>query len=68
MQIRKMKEIRFFKRLSLDDIHVISGRRISQPQLSRIERGVAIPSEEEKTLIAKALKEPVLMVFPPEES
>jgi len=68
MEIKKMKEIRFFKGLSLDDMHVLSGRRISQPQLSRIERGIAIPSEEEKQLIARALKEPVSKVFPRGES
>lgn len=67
MRIKKMKEIRFFKGLSLDDIHVLAGRRISQPQLSRIERGIAIPSDGEKALIARALKEPVSKVFPSEE-
>lgn len=67
MRIKKMKEIRFFKGLSLDEIHVLSGRRISQPHLSRIERGIAIPSDEEKALIARALKESVSKVFPSEE-
>ena len=62
-----MKELRFFKCLSLDDVHVLSGRRISQPQLSRIERGVAVPSDEDKELIARALKEPVSKVFPKSE-
>ncbi len=67
MRIKKMKELRFFKCLSLDDVHVLSGRRISQPQLSRIERGVAVPSDEDKELIARALKEPVSKVFPKSE-
>jgi len=67
MEIKEMKKVRFFKGMSLDDIHVLTGRRISQPQLSRIERGIAIPSDEEKTLIARALKESVSKVFPAEE-
>ena len=64
MEIKEMKKVRFFKEMSLDDIHVLTGRRISQPQLSRIERGITIPSDEEKALIARALKEPVSKVFP----
>jgi transcriptional regulator with XRE-family HTH domain len=64
MRIRKMKEIRFFKELSLDDIYVLTDRGISQAQLSRIERGIVIPSDEDKELIARALKEPVSKVFP----
>lgn len=67
MRIKKMKELRFFKGLSLDDIYVLTGRRISQPQLSRIERGISIPSEEEKELIALALKEPASQAFPESE-
>ena len=67
MRIKKMKELRFFKGLSLDDIYLLTGRRISQPQLSRIERGISVASEEEKILISKALKKPVGEVFPKEE-
>ena len=62
-----MKELRFFKGLSLDDIYILTGRRISQPQLSRIERGISVPSDEEKELIARALKEEVLKAFPNSE-
>ncbi len=67
MRIKKMKELRFFKGLSLDDIYVLTGRRISQPQLSRIERGISIPSDDEKELIARALKEPASKAFPESE-
>lgn len=67
MRIKKMKELRFFKGLSLDDIYILTGRRISQPQLSRIERGISVPSDEEKELIARALKEEVLKAFPKSE-
>ena len=67
MRIKKMKKLRFFKGLSLDDIYVLTGRRISQPQLSRIERGISIPSDKEKELIARALKEPASKTFPESE-
>ena len=67
MKIKKMKEIRFFKGLSLDDIYVLTNRKISQPKLSRIERGISIPTNEEKEFIARALKEPVSKAFPESE-
>ena len=67
MRIKKMKELRFFKGLSLDDIYILTGRKISQPQLSRIERGISIPSDEEKELIARALKESASKAFPESE-
>lgn len=67
MRIRKMKKLRFFKELSLDDIYVLTDRRISQAQLSRIERGIVIPSDEDKELISGALKEPISKVFPKSE-
>ena len=67
MRIRKMKELRFFKELSLDDIYVLTDRRISQAQLSRIERGIVIPSDGDKELIAKAMKESVSKIFPKSE-
>lgn len=68
MQINKAREIRFFKKMTLDDLYLLTGRRISQPKLSRIERGIEIPTEEEKEMVAKALKEPVEKIFPHDES
>lgn len=62
--ISEMKKLRFFKNLSLDEIYLLTGRKISQPRLSRIERGIAVPREEEKMLISKVLKEPVEKIFP----
>lgn len=59
-----MREVRFFRGLSLDEIYILTGRRLDQPKLSRIERGVKIPSQEEKNLIARALKVPVSEIFP----
>lgn len=59
--------MRFLKGLTIDDVHILTGRRISQPKISRIERDISIASEEEKTLISKALKKPVSEVFPEEE-
>lgn len=67
MKIKKIRELRFFKNMTLDDLYLLTGRKISQPKLSRIERGIEIPTEEEKELIARAMKETVLKVFPSEE-
>ena len=65
--ITKMKEVRFFRGITLDEIYVLTGRKIDQPKLSRIERGVTIPKEEEKKLIARVLKVPVADIFREEE-
>ncbi len=58
----KLKEVRFFARKSQDEIHVETG--LCQSKISRIENGYIQPSEKEKRLIAKALKEPVSKIFP----
>lgn len=67
MKIKKIREIRFFKNMTLDDLYLLTGRKISQPKLSRIERDIEIPTKEEMELIAKAMKEPVSKVFPKSE-
>lgn len=67
MAIKKLREFRFFKGMTLDDVYLLSGRRIYPQKLSRIERGIIIPTEDEKNLIAKALREPVSKVFPKSE-
>jgi len=59
----KMRQIRFFKGLTLDDIYLLTGRKVAMPKLSRIERGICLPTEEEKRLIAGALKEAVDEIF-----
>lgn len=66
-EITAMRHIRFLKRMSLDDLHLLVGRRISQAKLSRVERKITIPSSEEKKIISRALREPVSKVFPSEE-
>jgi transcriptional regulator with XRE-family HTH domain len=62
--MRKMRRVRLLKEITLDELYLRTGRKISQPRLSRFERGIALPSEEEKALIARALKEPVERLFP----
>lgn len=62
-----MKKIRLMKGITLDDIYVVSERRLGQSKLSRIERGIVVPNREEKTLIARALDEQVNVVFPEDE-
>ena len=59
-----IKTMRFFKGLTGDDIYVLTGREIMQPLLSRIERGVSIPTTKQKELISKALGESIEAVFP----
>jgi len=59
----KIRSIRSSKFLSLDDIHLKSKRRISQSKLSRIERNISLPTEEEKKIISRILKVPVEDLF-----
>ena len=62
-----IRSMRFFKGLTGDDIYILTDRQIMQPTLSRIERGVAIPTPMQKELIAKALEESIEDVFPENE-
>ena len=66
MKVSKMRKLRFFKGMTLDDIYLLTGRKIDQGKLSRIERNIQIPSKEEKTLISGALKTPQEELFPEE--
>lgn len=49
--------------ITLDDIYIKSKRKISQSKLSRIERGVSFPSEQEKKIISRILKVPIENLF-----
>ena len=60
--ISEMKKNRILKDLTLDDIYLRTG--INIPKLSRIEREILRASEKEKRLISKALREPLLKIFP----
>jgi len=63
MKVSKMRKVRFFKGMTLDDVYLLTGRKIDTGKLSRIERGISIPSKEEKTLISRALKTPEEELF-----
>lgn len=67
LNMHRMRMIRRLKNLTLDQIFVLSGRRISIEKLSRFERNILIPKEEEKEIIAKILKEPKEKIFPDKE-
>jgi len=49
--------------ITLDDIYIRSRRKISQSKLSRIERGISFPSEQEKKIISRILKVPIENLF-----
>ena len=49
--------------ITLDDIYIKSKRKISQSKLSRIERGVSFPTEQEKKTISRILKVPIENLF-----
>ena len=60
----QMREIRFFKRLTLDDIWLKTG--IHTSELSRIERGIFKPNLDKQLRIATALEKSRSEVFPNE--
>ena len=62
--MKAVRQIRLMKSKSIDDIFVETG--ISIPKISRIERGIYQPTEREKKLISKALRESPKKVFPVE--
>jgi len=62
MTKNNMKNLRFHKNLTLDDVFLRTD--IWGPKLSRIERGILKPSLREQQLIAKALRSKVKEVFP----
>ena len=49
--------------VTLDDIYIKSKRKISQSKLSRIERGVSFPTDQEKKIISRILKVPIEDLF-----
>lgn len=60
--ISAMRQNRIFKKLTLDDLFLRT--RINISRLSRIERKIFKPTEQEKKLIAIALKRPLSKIFP----
>jgi len=61
----KMKIARFYANVSQDLLAQMTG--IDQARISRIERGYAKPSAEQKRKLAKALKAKVEWLFPKKE-
>ena len=59
----KLRIVRRSKFITLDDIYIRSKRKISQSKLSRIERGVSFPTEQEKKTISRILKVPLEDLF-----
>jgi len=57
-----MKDIRYHRGLTLDDLYLMTG--IWQPRLSRIERGIFKPKQEEKEKISEALNSSIVVIFP----
>jgi transcriptional regulator with XRE-family HTH domain len=62
----QMREMRFRLGMTLDDLYMATDRQIDPAHLSKIERGIVIPSDEKKELIAKALGVAAWELFPPE--
>jgi transcriptional regulator with XRE-family HTH domain len=55
MVVNELRIARLQKGLTLDDVYVASGRSLSPSRLSRIERGILAPNEDEAKLLARLL-------------
>ncbi len=60
--VSNMRKARFLLGLTLDDLWLKTGINISK--LSRLERKIYKPNQDERVKIAKALKSPVGEIFP----
>jgi len=62
MEKNRLKEVRFFKKVSQWQLRVFTG--LSQSKISLIEMGYVIPSKEEKSKISRALGVTPAEIFP----
>lgn len=62
-----LRKIRRAQELTLDELYVLTGRKLSGGRISRLERGYFIPNENDKKLLSKALKTPIYKLFPRDE-
>ena len=59
----KLRIARLSLFITLEDVYIKSRRKISTSKLSRIERGITIPTEKEKRIISRILKVPIEDLF-----
>lgn len=63
-----LKKVRREKNITLDVLYVLTGRRLSQSRLSKIERCIFIATPNDKKLLSRALKTPIHVLFPDNET
>lgn len=63
-----LRKLRRDKELTLDDVYVLTGRKLSQGRISKLERRIFIPNDKDKKLLSKALKTPIYKLFPEDEA
>ena len=59
----KLRLARISLFITLEEIYLKSKRKLSTSKLSRIERGITIPTEKEKKTISRILKVPIEDLF-----
>ena len=59
----KLRLARISLFITLEDVYIKSKRKLSTSKLSRIERGITIPTEKEKKIISRILKVPTADLF-----
>lgn len=63
-----LRKVRRGQELTLDEVYVLTDRRLSQGRISKLERRIFIPNDNDKKLLAKALKTPIYKLFPEDET
>ena len=59
----QLRKVRREKEITLDEVFVLTGRKLSQARISSLERGIFIPNDKDKKLLSKALKTPIDQLF-----
>lgn len=62
-----LRKTRREQELTLDQVYVLTGRKLSQTRISSLERGIFIPNNKDRALLSKALKTPIELLFPEDE-
>jgi len=63
-----LRKVRREQELTLDEVYVLTGRKLSQGRISKLERGIFIPNDKDKKLLSRALKTPIYKLFPDNET
>lgn len=63
----KLKKVRLDRFVTQEEVFLLSRRKISSSRLSKIERGVVLPSKRDKKILCRVFKMSEMELFPEDE-